>query len=278
METAKDLDMPYPDGQTEKDKTNLAPYSLLLMMPTAGSISTATVQTLLGLTQTLTHHKIPFAFKTFEWSDLVMSRNYLMSYFLMKSFFSHALLLDSDLSFDPTLVLDALRLGEDFVIAPYPQRKLNLDRLAAMLVAETTQIEKRPTSGILAKSLDYLVQKEWDTHGAVVSEQRSGFRTVAGGGTGFMLVARKVPETMVEKKHARNFPRQAPFGGVTSGKFFDFFSHLPDNVGSYLYAEDQSFCRRWVLGCKGKIWAHDSAKITHHGSFSFAGNYAEVNK
>ena len=45
---------------------------------------------------------IDFALKTYEFSDLVMYRNYLVSYFLSHADFTHALLLDTDLEFAPT--------------------------------------------------------------------------------------------------------------------------------------------------------------------------------
>ena len=68
--------------------------TLLILMPTGGHVDTPAVHSLIGLTQALPRRGIGFALKTYEWSDLVVSRNYLMSYFLAQKKFTHALLLD----------------------------------------------------------------------------------------------------------------------------------------------------------------------------------------
>ena len=49
--------------------------TLLILMPTGGQIDTPAVHSLLGLTQALPRRGIRFALKTYEWSDLVISRN-----------------------------------------------------------------------------------------------------------------------------------------------------------------------------------------------------------
>ncbi len=99
--------------------------TLLILMPTGGQIDTPTVHSLMGLTQALPRRGIPFALKTYEWSDLVISRNYLMSFFLAEKGFTHALLLDSDMSFHPQVFFDLLDFDADFTVAPYPQRQMN---------------------------------------------------------------------------------------------------------------------------------------------------------
>src|SRR5690606_11873422 len=53
--------------------------TVLILMPTGGQIDTPAVHSLLGLTQALSKRGVAFALKTYEWSDLVISRNYLMS-------------------------------------------------------------------------------------------------------------------------------------------------------------------------------------------------------
>jgi hypothetical protein len=98
--------------------------TLLIQMPTGGHVDTPCVHAILGLTQELQRRGIPFALRTYEWSDLVISRNYLMSVFLAKKRFTHALLLDSDMSFEPDLFFKLLEFDEEFTVAPYPQRRM----------------------------------------------------------------------------------------------------------------------------------------------------------
>jgi hypothetical protein len=47
---------------------------------------------------------------------------------------------------------------------------------------------------------------------------------------------------------------------------------MPDENGHYC-GEDTAFCRRWVQGCGGEIWAVVTETITHVGQEIFAGHY-----
>ena len=70
---------------------------LLISMPTLGQISTPTTKCLIGLTQYLSREGIPFAFETYEFSDIVFSRNQLMCMFQTRKEFTHILMMDSDM-------------------------------------------------------------------------------------------------------------------------------------------------------------------------------------
>lgn len=250
---------------------------LLIQMPTQGTVSVQTMKALIGLTQALRDRGIAFAIKTYEWSDLVISRNYLMSWFLGQGKFTHSLLLDSDVSFAPDLFFRMADFGADFTVAPYPQRSLRPDALRAALAREqaTPGATPVPLQKLIARTLRYNIQAEANPKSAFTPKQRDGFRTVAGAGTGVMLVSRRVPERLVAAGAARHFPRFKTLPGFQGVDIHDFFSHLPDPEGNYLYAEDQSFCRRWVVECGEDIWAIDDAQVVHHGSFDYPGDYLD---
>jgi hypothetical protein len=249
--------------------------TLLILMPTPGHIDTPCVQSLLGLTQALSRRGIGFAFRTYEWSDIVISRNYLMSVFLAKTQFSHALLLDSDMSFEPDLFFNLLDFDEDFTVAPYPQRRMPWTDFRAAVEREALKpAEARATTGdLLAETLRYNIPRIYEPGVPWPVERRDGFRKVPGAGTGFMLLKRAVPEKMASMGAAIPVP-----GFNTSAypeaDFHDFFSHLRGRGGDVMHGEDTSFCRRWIEGCNGEIWCHESAKITHHGHLAYPGNYA----
>ena len=88
---------------------------LLIAMPTQGEISTPTVKSLIGLTQALARRGVPFGFETYDFSDIVFSRNQLMSIFHTRDRFTHMLFLDSDMAFQPEAIFRLLEFGEDFV-------------------------------------------------------------------------------------------------------------------------------------------------------------------
>lgn len=253
--------------------------TLMILMPTGGQIDTPAVHSLLGLTQALTKTGITFALKTYEWSDIVISRNYLMSCFLADKKFSHALLLDSDISFHPRLFFELLAFDADFTCAPYPQRRMQWSRFRALIEREAAKPEadRASTATLLAESLRYNIAGTYDAGEPWPYEVRNGFRKVPGAGTGFMLIRRSVPERMVETGAAQPVPGfNGP--GYPGADFHDFFSHLRGRDGAVMHGEDSSFCRRWIEHCGGEIWCHETAKITHHGDLAFPGDYGLAQK
>jgi hypothetical protein len=253
--------------------------SLLILMPTGGHVDTPCVHSLLGLSQALLKRGIAFALKTYEWSDLVISRNYLMSCFLADKKFSHALLLDSDMSFHPNIFFDCLDFDADFTCAPYPQRQMRWTAFRSLIEreAQKPEADRATTDKLLAESLRYNVPEIFDAGQPWPYVARDGFRKVPGAGTGFMLIRRAVPERLVETGTAIPVPGfNGP--GYPGADFHDFFSHLRGRGGAIMHGEDTSFCRRWIEGCGGEIWCHETAKITHHGNLAYPGDYALAKK
>ena len=252
---------------------------VLILMPTGGQIDTPAVHSLLGLTQALQKRGIAFALKTYEWSDLVISRNYLMSFFLASTRYSHALMLDSDMSYAPDLFFEMLDFDADCTCAAYPQRQMRWTEFRALVEREAAKpaADRAATADLLAESLRYNVSATYEAGQPWRHEVRAGFRKVPGAGTGFMLIRRAVPERMVAAGAALPVPAfNGP--GYPGADFHDFFSHLRGRGGAVMHGEDTSFCRRWIEGAGGEIWCHETARITHHGHLAFAGNYGLADK
>ena len=253
--------------------------TLLILMPTGGQIDTPCVHALLGLTQALNKRGIAFALRTYELSDLVVSRNYLMSVFLAKTQFSHALLLDSDMSFQPDLFFKLLDFDAEFTVAPYPQRRMPWAAFRAAIEreAEKPKDQRASTGVLLAQTLRYNIPQVFDAGEPWPLEIRDGFRKVPGAGTGFMLLKRSVPEKMVASGVAKPIPGfNGP--GYPDADNHDFFSHLRGRGGDVMHGEDTSFCRRWISGCEGEIWCYENARITHHGNLDYPGDYTHAQK
>lgn len=253
--------------------------TLLILMPTGGHIDTPCVHSLLGLTQELNKRGISFALRTYEWSDLVISRNYLMSVFLAKKQFTHALLLDSDMSFEPDLFFKLLDFDAEFTVAPYPQRRMPWAAFRAAIEREAQKPEdqRASTGALLSETLRYNIPGVFEPGQPWPLERRGDFRRVPGAGTGFMLIKRSVPEKMASSGIAVPVPAfNGP--GYPDADFHDFFSHLRGRGGAVMHGEDTSFCRRWITGCEGEIWAYERAKITHHGNLAYLGDYTRAEK
>ncbi|MCG6902488.1 MAG: hypothetical protein LJE68_07380 [Rhodobacter sp.] len=198
-----------------------------------------------------------------------------MSLFHTDKTFFHILLLDADMSFRPEVVLRLIAFRAAFTCAAYPQRNLSLEQIRRLAEndAAAPKPDRQSTEALLAKALAYNVQATLNLGEPWQSEHRDGFRTVSGAGTGLMLIERTVPETMVASGAAPARKRHNALPLYSGAEFHDFFSHLTDRDGDLMYGEDQSFCRRWVAQCGGRIWCDKTAIVTHHGHFPYRGQY-----
>ncbi|MEM6306892.1 MAG: hypothetical protein AAF701_02760, partial [Pseudomonadota bacterium] len=230
---------------------------LVILMPTMGRVHTQFMTTMIGLTQALKDRKIPFALKHYEFSDLIMSRNYLVSYFLSQSQFTHALLLDSDLAFKPEQFFRLWDFDVDFAAAAYADRRITGTVLKNAMQSATAADLEDPdaVSKLLARYMKYIATTNMGTGTAFQSVRRGDFMTVASAATGFMLISRNVVEGMVANGQAAPLKRTGKLGIYSDApRFADFFSHHKTAEGDAFYGEDQSFCRRWILGCGGDVW------------------------
>jgi hypothetical protein len=253
-----------------------ARMTLVILIPNPGLVATPFFLSLIGLTQDLREQNIPFAVKTYEFSDIMMSRNYLMSYFLSHPRFTHALLLDCDLEFSRAQFFRLRDFGRDCMIAPYPRRQLSIRKLQSEIERnlERPAEQRLAPDDVFARATGHVVQrgssrKEW-------RRRRVGdFVTVPGAGMGFTLITRRVPEAMVEAGIVDAFPAQGKLPIYADApRFYNFFGHLVSDDGSIILGEDQSFFHRWVFGCRGDVWADTTARLVHHGLFGFRGHFA----
>ncbi len=248
---------------------------ILILIPNAGMVATEFMKSLIGATQLFRTARVSFAIKTYEFSDIVMSRNYLLSFFMSHPDFTHALFLDSDLSFSGDQILRLLQFDEDFTVAAYPRRKLRLQAFHDLVLqnAARPEDERLTPQQLFARANGYVLQYGPPSGHDFVLKRRDGFVTVPGLGLGFSLMRRAVPEQMIETGQAAALPRQASHSFRELKGFWDFFGHITDAQGSYKYGEDQSFCQRWVFGVGGDIWMDESAKLGHHGISGFPGDF-----
>jgi hypothetical protein len=234
------------------------------------------MRSMIALTQSLSLRGIPFAVKTYEFSDLVTSRNYLASYFLSQKKFTHALMLDSDLSFAPPQFFRLLDFDADFTAAVYPDRRWTARGLRAALSNANPDELDDPAAvqRHMAGHLNYILSTHIGPGQPLSVVRRDGFHTAASVGGGFILIKRNVVEQIVAQGEARPLPRFAQRPDFKDApEFTDFFSHVLTQDGGALLGEDQSFCRRWQHGCGGDIWVDEASAVSHTGEHTYQGSY-----
>jgi len=196
---------------------------------------------------------IHYVFSYLDYSDIVVSRNFLISNFYFNHpECSHLLFVDADTGFDAALVTEMLALGEDVVGALYPKRRIDLEKLHAA--------RDLPFKQALANAAEFIGK----VHRPI--ERRGNFIRVDHCGTGVLLISRNCIEKMinalpelVDEKRFKRMPFVSQFK-----KFITPFDKIRDEGAEY--SEDFSFCKRWVEDCGGAIWAHTDRNIRHTGT------------
>lgn len=251
---------------------------ILIAMPTLGEIATPTVRCLIGLTQAFARARISFAFETYEFSDIVFSRNQLMCIFQSRKQFTHMLMMDSDMAVEPAAILRLMEIDVDFAATAYPQKHPRWNRMRELIEAEANlpDNEKSPMSELLSRTWIYNHQKADFGGGDWIAKKRNGFITVPATGTGLMLLSRRVPEKMIEEGVAKHKPRLEQVPIHKGLEYHDYFSHLSSPDGGLMYGEDQSFCMRWTHYCGGEIWLDTESRVYHYGTKAFVGRYADL--
>jgi hypothetical protein len=221
------------------------------------------------------HPKIKLDHKFCAASLITYTRNYFASLVLADKRYTHLLLIDSDMGFNPSLIEQMTKADKPIVGAICPRRAIDLNKLFSLL----HRIDNPQLAQLVAQ--DYVGAGDSIYYGgdgsacaANLVAEGSMIR-VRNAGTGVMLIRREVlerikatfPELWVEKLAGSAYAAMGLQDGV-----LQCFDQMTDHRGIYV-GEDLAFCRRWVEGCNGEIWSVITETIVHKGTFSFVGNY-----
>ncbi len=200
------------------------------------------VQSLFNLTKKFDRTEIQSSFSWVSFSDIVESRNFLISnfYFLQKDC-SHILFIDADMGFPAELVLDMLAFNKPMVGVAAPRRQYN-------------PLTGRPPLAI----------------GKVLSKADKGFVRVEHCGASVLLISRECIDEMV--KELPEIVDDVYFKGMPYKNIFKSFLRPFDKIttNNEILSEDLSFCNRWTEKCHGEIWINVRYKIDHVGRHVFS--------
>jgi hypothetical protein len=193
---------------------------------------------------------------------ITRARANLVTLFLDDPLATHLLFVDADIGFEPEQVFRLIESGADVVAGVYPIKRVNWEKARRVLESNRPKVS--------SAALDYVL--EIDDPDRVIAV--NGFTRVRSAGTGFLVIRRRVFETMCRNPAYASlqfFGEHSHDALAGSPNRFALFECMIDpKSGTYL-SEDFAFCKRWTdIG--GEIWADLESRLDHVGPSVFHGD------
>lgn len=210
----------------------------------------------------------------FNESLITRARNYCVDEFL-RSDCTHMMFIDADIGFNYKDVLSLLHLcneddGKDIVCGPYPKKTIAWEKVASAAksgygATNPFELEQfagdyvfNPVEGIKSFKIDEMVE-------------------IKEGGTGFMMIHRKVFE-----KYAEAYPELSYIPDHARTQHFDgsreitaFFDCVIDPESKRYLSEDYMFSQ-YARKIGLKVWFCPWMQLQHVGTYSFRGNMSAL--
>lgn len=194
-------------------------------------------------------------------SLITRARNTCVDEFL-KTDATHLLFIDADIGFDPAVIPGMIDRDVDIICGLYPKKEINWPRI-------TNAVQRGvPPHELINHAGSVVVNLVEDKPTFVDNGQ---LIEIKNGGTGFMLIKRKVFEKLAKKvpSYVNDMYRSTDI--VTAPQYIkEFFTTSIDKETGRLMSEDYHFC---VLARKHgfRVWADPMIDLTHMGTFLFSG-------
>lgn len=213
-------------------------------------------------------------FYLFNESLITRARNYLVDEFL-RSNYTHLMFIDSDIGFDANDVLALAAIADpesdkDIVCGPYPKKTIAWEKIKRAV--ETGVANENPN--VLENFVgDFVFNPAPGTKEIKINEPVE----VLEGGTGFMMIQRRVfekyAEAYPELLYTPDHVRTAQFDG--SRQIHAYFDTVIDPESKRYLSEDYMFCQ-YAREIGIKVWMCPWMELKHIGSYIFGGNLAAL--
>lgn len=287
--------------------SDLRRRSLFIATPMYGGVNHGGyTSSMVKLNWLLRSNGINYYYKSIANESLIQrARNYLADDF-MRSGYTHFLFVDSDIEFDPSNVIQMLALADyhsnfDIVCGPYSKKTIAWEKIIFAIqqgsISDPNQLEQYVG--------DYVFNLIPDKNGKAYISLNKPVE-VQEGGTGFMLIQRKVFEKFADAYPDRYYypdhKRQKYFDGsrkivayfdsiidrnVTEQEIWDLLrraakgekitKEAQDMVARHkkaslrYWSEDYYFCQM-VRKLGMKVWLCPWMKTRHYGTYAFGGS------
>jgi len=235
--------------------------SLMIATPMYGGMCTGHyVAGLLGTLNKMRQVNVPVYWAQIMNESLITrARNELARLFLEKGF-DYLMFVDADISFDGQAVATLMAADKDICVGIYPKKEVDWKK-----VSEAAKLGKENLA-------DYGGAFVFNMVGQKQESNSDGLIEVRHGGTGFMLIKRKVFEDLMP--HVPTYRTSSYKDPVTDDYVkpltHEFFATSIDHTGALL-SEDYHFCELWRKH-GGTIWANPFIKLEHVGTYVFGGD------
>jgi len=210
----------------------------------------------------------------FNESLITRARNYLVDEFL-RSDATHLMFIDSDIAFDPNDVFALSALADpdtdkDVICGPYPKKCISWEKVKRAVDVGYGDTNPQNLENYIG---DYVFNPVQGVSEIAIHKPVE----VLEGGTGFMMIQRKVFD-----KYRNEYPHLAYLPDHVRTDHFDgsreihaYFDCVIDPETKRYLSEDYMFCQ-YVRKMGMKVWLCPWMKLAHMGSYVFAGSLIDL--
>jgi hypothetical protein len=235
-----------------------------------GQIHVGYFQSMLDLSINLTRIGVPFEVMTVGNESLITrARNGIVARFIGDKTLTHLMFIDADITFSWVGILKLIMTNKELSGGCYPKKVLNWEKV----IANSKKYEKIDSKELMARSVDYVFNPVYFTEGdKLMAKVENGLVKVKDLGTGFMLIQRKVFDTMMYKYPELKYKNNV--AGYHKDEYIDYFYNFfaieIDQDSQVLLSEDYLFCKKWrELG--GELWLDLGINLNHTGLLDYIG-------
>ena len=196
-------------------------------------------------------------------SLITRARNSL-AYDFMQTDCTHLMFIDADIGFNPHDILQMINGNKDIICGIYPKKEIDWVQVSKAVQVGVPPQELHKYTGA------FVVNLVGDAESA--QGDRNAPIQIANGGTGFMLIQRKVFEGLLGKVPTYMNDMFLAVDQERKPKVINefFATSIDPTSGSRLLSEDYHFCK--IAREQGfTVWAAPWANLVHCGAYNFSG-------
>jgi len=218
-----------------------------------------------------TQARVPFQYAYMMNESLITRARNSLAHDFLATECTHMMFIDADIGFNPQDILHMINANKDIICGIYPKKEIDWVQVSkAVQNGVPPQELSKYTGAFVVNLVDDAPSAEGD---------RNAPMQIANGGTGFMLIQRKVFEELVGKVPTYNNDMFLAVDIERKPKVINefFATSIDATSGNRLLSEDYHFCK--IAREAGfTVWAAPWANLVHCGAYNFSGQLPKGSK